>query len=92
MAQRALVSYLRSVFLQPNRRVFDVTQLPAAEYAYSMGLPTAPKLRFLKKAGAPGGPDPDPDPVWMLCVLLCTALRFFRPWAVIMHCTALGGV
>ena len=51
VAQRALVSYLRSVFLQPNRRVFDVTQLPAAEYAYSMGLPTAPKLRFLKKAG-----------------------------------------
>ena len=27
-------------------------QLPAAEFAYSMGLPTAPKLRFLKKAGA----------------------------------------
>ena len=26
-------------------------QLPAAEFAYSMGLPTAPKLRFLKKAG-----------------------------------------
>ncbi|PSC73011.1 DEAD-box ATP-dependent RNA helicase 32 [Micractinium conductrix] len=51
VAQRALVSYLRSVFLQPNRKVFDVTQLPAAEFAYSMGLPTAPKLRFLKKAG-----------------------------------------
>ncbi|KAI3430456.1 hypothetical protein D9Q98_005051 [Chlorella vulgaris] len=51
IAQRALVSYLRSVFLQPNRAVFDVTQLPAAEYAYSMGLPTAPKLRFLKRAG-----------------------------------------
>ena len=26
VAQRALVSYLRSVFLQPNRKVFDVTQ------------------------------------------------------------------
>ncbi|EFN51307.1 hypothetical protein CHLNCDRAFT_28229, partial [Chlorella variabilis] len=50
VAQRALVSYLRSVFLQPNRKVFDVTQLPAAEFAYSMGLPTAPKLRFLSKA------------------------------------------
>ncbi|KAL4422731.1 hypothetical protein ABPG75_008928 [Micractinium tetrahymenae] len=50
IAQRALVSYLRSVFLQPNRKVFDVTQLPAAEFAYSIGLPTAPKLRFLKRA------------------------------------------
>lgn len=31
VAQRALVSYLRSVFLQPNRKVFDVTQVgPAA--------------------------------------------------------------
>lgn len=52
VAQRALVSYLRSVFLQPNKKVFDVTKLPAAEFALSMGLPTAPKLRFLRR-GAP---------------------------------------
>ena len=51
LAQRALVSYLRSVFLQPDRAVFDVTRLPAAEYALSLGLSTAPKLRFLRKAG-----------------------------------------
>ena len=51
VAQRSLVSYLRSVFLQPNRAVFDVAALPAAEYAYSLGLPTAPKLRFLKRTG-----------------------------------------
>ena len=51
-AQRALVSYLRSTFLQPNRAVFDVTKLPIAEYALSMGLPTVPKLRFLKKGSA----------------------------------------
>jgi hypothetical protein len=50
-AQRALISYLRSVFLQPNHAVFDVAALPAAEFAHSMGLPTAPKLRFLKRAG-----------------------------------------
>ena len=49
--QRALVAYLRSVFLQPNHDVFDVQKLPAAEYALSLGLPTAPKLRFLKQAG-----------------------------------------
>ena len=51
LAQRALVAYLRSVFLQPDRAVFDVTQLPASEYALSLGLSTAPKLRFLRKAG-----------------------------------------
>ncbi|KAL0034107.1 hypothetical protein WJX79_009163 [Trebouxia sp. C0005] len=51
LGQRALVAYLRSVFLQPNHAVFDVQKLPAAEYALSMGLPTAPKLRFLKNAG-----------------------------------------
>ena len=45
------MSYLRSVFLQPDKTVFDVTKLPAAEFAFSMGLPTAPKLRFLKRAG-----------------------------------------
>lgn len=49
--QRSLVAYLRSVFLQPNHDVFDVQKLPAAEYALSLGLPTAPKLRFLKHAG-----------------------------------------
>jgi len=49
IAQRSVVSYLRSVFLQPNRQVFDVTKLPADEYAFSLGLPSVPKLRFLKK-------------------------------------------
>ena len=45
------MAYLRSVFLQPNHAIFDVQKLPAAEYALSIGLPTAPKLRFLKNAG-----------------------------------------
>ena len=35
----------------PTQPVHSCLQLPAAEFAYSMGLPTAPKLRFLKKAG-----------------------------------------
>lgn len=53
MAQRAVVSYVRSVFLQPNRAVFDVTALPLPEYSSAMGLLAAPKLRFLKRqAGA----------------------------------------
>lgn len=51
MAQRAVTSYVRSVFLQPNRTVFDVSALPLAEYTAAMGLLAAPKLRFLKREG-----------------------------------------
>ena len=32
-AQRALVSYVRSVHLQANKEVFDASALPLAEYA-----------------------------------------------------------
>ncbi|MDP2438589.1 MAG: DEAD/DEAH box helicase [archaeon] len=48
-AQKALVSYFRSVFLQKNKDVFDVHSLPAAEFARSIGLPGAPRLKFGKK-------------------------------------------
>ena len=58
IAQRALVSYLRSVFLQPNKNVFDVTKLPIEEFAFSMGLSAAPKLRFLKAGGKIKTPKP----------------------------------
>ena len=51
LAQRALVSYLRSVFLQPNRAVFDVTALPVGELAAAWGLSAAPRLRFLQRQG-----------------------------------------
>uniref|UniRef100_A0A8C8SB68 ATP-dependent RNA helicase n=1 Tax=Pelusios castaneus TaxID=367368 RepID=A0A8C8SB68_9SAUR len=49
-AQRCFVSYLRSVFLMKNKEVFDVFQLPLAEYAFSLGLAVAPRVRFLQKA------------------------------------------
>ena len=59
LAQRALVAYVRSIFLQPNKAVFDASALPAAEFALSMGLTSVPKLRFLKRHGpkkVPNGP------------------------------------
>lgn len=52
IAQKALVSYLRSVFLQPNKSIFDVTKLPTTEFAMSLGLTTMPKLKMLSKASA----------------------------------------
>uniref|UniRef100_A0A668A3B4 ATP-dependent RNA helicase n=1 Tax=Myripristis murdjan TaxID=586833 RepID=A0A668A3B4_9TELE len=49
-AQRCFVSYLRSVYLMKNKDVFDVFKLQLQEYAGSLGLAVAPRVRFLSKA------------------------------------------
>ena len=49
LAQRAVVAYVRSVFLQPRKEVFNVRVLPLEEYALSIGLPTLPRMRFLSR-------------------------------------------
>ena len=64
LAQRAVVSYLRSIYLQPNKDVFDVNALDVEAYAHSMGLPNPPRLRFLKShkgAGKNGKKEEDSD-------------------------------
>ncbi|GAA6226204.1 probable ATP-dependent RNA helicase DDX10 [Lates japonicus] len=48
-AQRCFVSYLRSVYLMKNKEVFDVFKLQIQEYAVSLGLAVAPRVRFLNK-------------------------------------------
>lgn len=50
LAQRAFVAYMRSIYLQRNKTIFDVTVLPAEEFAHSLGLAGAPKIKFVKKA------------------------------------------
>ncbi|KAK7880452.1 hypothetical protein WMY93_032909 [Mugilogobius chulae] len=47
-AQRCFVSYLRSVHLMKNKQVFDVSALNLQEYAASLGLAVAPRVRFLQ--------------------------------------------
>ncbi|KAG0562080.1 hypothetical protein KC19_9G116500 [Ceratodon purpureus] len=54
MAQRAFTTYLRSIHVRSDKSIFDVTKLPHAEYAASLGLPTTPRIRFLKR-GVKGG-------------------------------------
>ncbi|KAM3935687.1 putative ATP-dependent RNA helicase DDX10 [Leptodactylus fuscus] len=49
-AQRCFVSYLRSVYLMKDKEVFDVFKLPLVQYARSLGLAVAPRVRFLQKA------------------------------------------
>ncbi|KAK9520006.1 hypothetical protein VZT92_022693 [Zoarces viviparus] len=51
-AQRCFVSYLRSIYLMKNKEVFDVFKLQIQEYAVSLGLAVAPRVRFLSKAQA----------------------------------------
>jgi superfamily II DNA/RNA helicase len=48
-AARAVSAYLRSVALQPDKGTFDVHALPAAEFAASLGLAAAPRLKFLRR-------------------------------------------
>lgn len=48
MAQRAFKAYLKSVFLMKNKNVFDVKALDIENFAKSLGLAFAPKVRFLK--------------------------------------------
>jgi hypothetical protein len=48
LAQKSFISYMRSVFLQRDKDVFDVTALPADEYAKSLGLPLSPNITFSK--------------------------------------------
>ncbi|XP_054448563.1 probable ATP-dependent RNA helicase DDX10 [Pteronotus mesoamericanus] len=48
-AQRCFVSYIRSVYLMKDKDIFDVSKLPVPEYALSLGLAVAPRVRFLQK-------------------------------------------
>ncbi|XP_061059882.1 probable ATP-dependent RNA helicase DDX10 [Eubalaena glacialis] len=48
-AQRCFVSYIRSVYLMKDKDIFDVSKLPIPEYALSLGLAVAPRVRFLQR-------------------------------------------
>ncbi|GLG92953.1 Probable ATP-dependent RNA helicase pitchoune [Gryllus bimaculatus] len=49
-AQRAFISYLKSIYLMKNKSVFNVHALDTNAYSRSLGLAVPPKIRFLKKA------------------------------------------
>lgn len=54
LAQKAFISYVRSVHLQRDKDVFDVKQLDIAALAASMGLPGMPGARGAARRGARG--------------------------------------
>lgn len=49
LAKKAYKSYLRSVYLMPNKDIFKIEEIPFDEYAASLGLAATPPLRFLKE-------------------------------------------
>lgn len=50
LGQKAFVSYCKSIFVQKDKDVFDLTKLPLQKFAASLGLPGTPNVKFLKRA------------------------------------------
>lgn len=50
LGQKAFISYAKSVWLQPDKEIFKLKELPLEEFATSMGLPGAPRIKFLGTA------------------------------------------
>ncbi|KAK6544597.1 ATP-dependent RNA helicase dbp4 [Orbilia ellipsospora] len=48
LGQKAFTSYARSVYVQKDKEIFDLEKLPVQEFATSLGLPGAPRIKFLK--------------------------------------------
>ncbi|KAG5651590.1 hypothetical protein H0H81_008111 [Sphagnurus paluster] len=49
LGQRAFVSYMRSIYLHKDKSIFKLDELPVQRFAESLGLPGAPKIKFLNK-------------------------------------------
>ena len=48
LGQKAFTSYVRSLHVQKDREVFKLDKYPLEEFAASLGLPGAPRIKFLK--------------------------------------------
>ncbi|KAL8673360.1 MAG: hypothetical protein Q9224_007528, partial [Gallowayella concinna] len=48
LGQKAFMSYVKSIHLQKDKEVFKLAELPLEEYSASLGLPGAPRIKFLK--------------------------------------------
>ncbi|KAK9239004.1 P-loop containing nucleoside triphosphate hydrolase protein [Lipomyces kononenkoae] len=52
LAQKAFISYCKSIFIQKDKEIFKFADLPAEEFAESLGLPGAPRIKFLSNQRA----------------------------------------
>ncbi|SCU97925.1 LAMI_0F12134g1_1 [Lachancea mirantina] len=52
LGQRAFISYVRSIYIQKDQQVFKFEELPTEEFASSLGLPGAPRIKFKGRKAA----------------------------------------
>ncbi|KAI9833069.1 MAG: ATP-dependent RNA helicase dbp4 [Thelocarpon superellum] len=48
LGQKAFSSYVRSIHVQKDKEIFKVHELPLEDFSASLGLPGAPRIKFLK--------------------------------------------
>ena len=48
LGQKAFVSYVRSVYIQRDKEIFKIDELPLEDFSASLGLPGAPRIKFQK--------------------------------------------
>jgi ATP-dependent RNA helicase DDX10/DBP4 len=48
LGQKAFISYVKSIYVQKDKEVFKIKELPLEEFAQSLGLPGAPRIKFIK--------------------------------------------
>ncbi|CAE6524884.1 unnamed protein product [Rhizoctonia solani] len=52
LAQRTFISYVKSIYLQKDKSIFQLDKLPLDDFAAALGLPGAPKVKFIDQAMA----------------------------------------
>ncbi|EAW06779.1 RNA-dependent ATPase HCA4 [Aspergillus clavatus NRRL 1] len=48
IGQKAFISYVKSVYIQKDKEIFKLKELKLDEFASSLGLPGAPRIKFIK--------------------------------------------
>lgn len=48
LGQKAFISYVKSIHVQKDKEIFKLQKLGLEEYAASLGLPGAPRIKFMK--------------------------------------------
>ncbi|KAK8193028.1 P-loop containing nucleoside triphosphate hydrolase protein [Phyllosticta capitalensis] len=48
LGQKAFVSYVKSIHVMKDKEIFQLNKLPLEDFASSLGLPGAPRIKFMK--------------------------------------------